>query len=148
MNSRESIVRILQSSAGRIEKARALADLIREAGNYRWVGIYDVGLKLVSIIAYSGPGAPVYPQFPITEGLTGEAIRERKSIIVGDVASDPRYLTAFGSTRSEIITPVIDEKTNAVIGTIDIESEQPNAFSEQDQKMLQECAKAARPLWS
>ena len=61
--------------------------------------------------------------------------------------SDPRYLTAFGTTRSEIIIPVLDEKTGAVIGTIDGESVQANAFSLEDQKLLEACARVARLVW-
>jgi putative methionine-R-sulfoxide reductase with GAF domain len=143
----DSIVSVLTSAIGRVEKARGIAALIRELSDYRWVGIYDVGPEMVSIISYSGPGAPAYPQFPVTKGLTGSAIRDRKIVVVGDVRDDPRYLTAFGSTRSEIIIPVLDEKTGAVVGTIDVESEQVNAFSKEDQLVLKECARAARPLW-
>jgi len=44
------------------------------------------------------------------------------------VRNDPRYLTAFGNTLSEIIIPVLDEKNGAVVGTIDVESERANAF--------------------
>jgi L-methionine (R)-S-oxide reductase len=143
-----SIAAVLRTSDERIEKARRIADLVRGLRNYRWVGVYDVGPEFVSMIAYSGPSAPAYPHFPIARGLTGVAIRARKTIVVGDVRNDPRYLTAFGSTRSEIIIPVLDEKSSAVVGTIDVESEQVNAFSEADQTMLAECSIAASPLWS
>lgn len=122
--------------------------MIRHSGSYRWVGVYDVGAEVVSIVAFSGPSAPTYPQFPITNGLTGSAIREKRTIVVGDVGSDPRYLTAFGSTLSEIIVPVMDETSGAVLGTIDVESERKNAFSAEDQVMLEECARTARPLWA
>src|SRR5207249_2940650 len=133
------IISVLYTPLPRSKKAKGIADLIREMGHYRWVGVYDVGPETVSIIAHSGPGTPGHPQFPVTNGLTGSAIRERKSVVVGDVRNDPRYLTAFGSTLSEIIIPVLDEKTGAVIGTIDVESEQINAFSESDREMLEEC---------
>jgi len=142
-----SIASVLKSRKDRIDKARKIADLIRNVRAYRWVGVYDVSPELVSIIAYSGPGAPAYPQFPITKGLTGSAIREKKTVVVGDVRNDPRYLTAFGSTLSEIIIPVLDGN-NVVIGTIDVESEEANAFSEEDRRILEECARVARPLWA
>jgi putative methionine-R-sulfoxide reductase with GAF domain len=143
-----SINLVLKSPGTRAEKAQQITDLIRVTGNYRWVGVYDVGPELVSIIAYSGPGAPTYSQFPVTKGLTGAAICEKKPVVVGDVLADPRYLAAFGTTRSEIIIPVLHEKTGSVVGTIDVESEQPNAFSEEDQRMLEACAKAACGLWA
>jgi len=66
---------------------------------------------------------------------------------VGDVAADPRYLTAFGTTRSEIIVPVFDGTSESVVGTIDIESEKPNAFPEDVQALLEDCSKVIQPLW-
>jgi L-methionine (R)-S-oxide reductase len=143
----DAIASAVSGRAERAEKAKQVAELIRGGRNYRWVGIYDVDPEMVSIIAYSGASAPAYPQFPVTRGLTGAAIREKKTVVVGDVRSDPRYLTAFGSTLSEIIIPVVDEKTGAVIGTIDVESEQANAFSLDDQNLLEQCARVAQPLW-
>ena len=66
---------------------------------------------------------------------------------VGDVAADPRYLTAFGTTRSEIIVPVFGGAGGNVVGTIDVESEKPNAFSEDVQAFLEACSTVIRPLW-
>jgi len=143
----DALVAFLRSPRTRVELAEKIAELIRHSRTYRWVGVYDVGPEAVSIIAYSGPDAPAYPQFPITKGLTGSAIRDRKTVVVGDVRSDPRYLTAFGTTLSEIVIPVLDEKTGAVVGTIDVESEQANAFSLEDQKLLEACARVARLIW-
>ena len=148
MDPARIIPAVLNQSGSRVEKAAKIAEMIRHSGGYRWVGVYDVGAEAVSIVAFGGPGAPTYPQFPVTKGLTGSAIREKRTIVVGDVGSDPRYLTAFGSTVSEIIVPVVDETSGAVIGTIDVESERKNAFSAEDQVMLEEYARMARPLWS
>jgi putative methionine-R-sulfoxide reductase with GAF domain len=138
---------IVTAGGGRTERAQKLAEAVRSLGNYRWTGVYDVGSEMVSIIAYSGPGAPTYPSFPITKGLTGSAIQEKTTVIVGDVRTDPRYLTAFGSTLSEMVVPVIDPQRGTVIGTIDVESERANAFSSEDQRFLEECARVALPLW-
>lgn len=148
---------IAAQNGDRAERARQLAEAVRGTGNYRWTGVYDVGSELVSIIAYSslahgtgtssGPGAPAYPTFPVTQGLTGSAIRERKTVVVGDVRTDRRYLTAFGNTLSEIIVPIAHPQSGIVIGTIDVESEHANAFSPRDQEFLEACARAALPLW-
>lgn len=149
---------IVAGGGGRIERAKHLAETVRSLGNYRWTGVYDVGTDLVSIIAYSsassgahagdsGPGAPAYPVFPVTQGLTGAAIKEKATVVVRDVRTDPRYLTAFGNTLSEMIVPVFDPRGKSVIGTIDVESERANAFSARDQQLLEECARAALPLW-
>ena len=134
-------------SDDRAIKAKRLAELIRTLGEYRWVGVYDVTAEQVSIIAWSGPGAPEYPKFPVTKGLTGAAIQQRRAVIVGDVRNDPRYITAFASTLSEIIVPVLAPGEERVIGTVDVESEHANAFSARDQQMIEQCAQAALPLW-
>jgi GAF domain-containing protein len=97
-------------------------------------------------LAWSGPGAPAHPQFPKNSGLTGVAIDSGDSVVVGDVTRDPRYLTTFGSTRSEIIIPIKDEVEGSVIGTIDVESEALNLFTDESQIFLKQCAVAAAPL--
>jgi GAF domain-containing protein len=135
------------SGGDRVGRARRLAELIRKLGEYRWVGVYDVGVENVSIIAWSGPGAPEHSTFPITKGLTGAAIKEKKTVITGDVRNDLRYLTAFGSTLSEIIVPVLSPADGSVIGTVDVESEHADAFSARDQQMIEQCAQASLPLW-
>jgi putative methionine-R-sulfoxide reductase with GAF domain len=141
---------ILASSQDRVTKAKQMAETIRKDGSYRWVGIYDVDIPagLVSNIAWSGPGAPAYPVFPITKGLTSRAIASRKTVNVGDVASDSGYLTALDSTRSEIIVPVLDSMDAQVIGTIDVESEHVNAFDSAAQALLEECAKVLTDFWT
>jgi putative methionine-R-sulfoxide reductase with GAF domain len=65
------------NAAARAERAQQIADAIRAIGLYRWVGVYDVSAELVSIVAWSGPGTPAYPTFPVTKGLTSSAIREK-----------------------------------------------------------------------
>ena len=107
---------IVTNSVDRIDALQHIANLIRSVGNYRWVGLYDVNHETETVrnIVYSGPAAPEYPTFSITKGLTGAAIRTLRTINVGDVSSDSRYLTAFGSTQSEIIVPILDSKEKRV----------------------------------
>jgi L-methionine (R)-S-oxide reductase len=140
--------RVVVDVQDRTGSLQAVADLLRRHGAYRWVGLYEVNWAMgsVSIIVWSGPGAPEHPTFPIPMGLTGAAIAQRKTMNTGDVASDPRYLTAFGSTRSEIIVPVFNH-AGEVVGTIDIESENSDAFGSDVQALLEECAEVTRPLW-
>ncbi|MGA8221205.1 MAG: GAF domain-containing protein [Candidatus Acidiferrales bacterium] len=146
-NILSSISSIVSSSDSRAQKAKRIADTIKEFGHYRWVGVYDVDPELVSAIAWSGPAAPAYPVFPVTKGLTASAIREKATVVVGDVSKDPRYLTCQGTTLSEIIVPVPSTRDGNVIGTIDVESEKPNAFADRDRQILEQCARAALPLW-
>ncbi len=68
-------------------------------------------------------------------------------IIVQDVRQDPRYLTTFGATRAEAIFPVRGPD-RAIVGTIDVESQQVNAFTAEDERFLEECAASLSPLWA
>jgi putative methionine-R-sulfoxide reductase with GAF domain len=141
---------LLAHKADRVSIARSVAELIRNHGQYRWTGIYDVDLEqgLVSNVAWSGPSAPKYATFPVTKGLTSRAVAEKRTVNVGDVANDRDYLTALTTTRSEIIVPVVDERGSHVVGTIDVESELPDAFDASAQRMLEECASALRQFWT
>lgn len=139
---------MLATDLDRAAKARRLADVIREFGTYRWVGIYDVDMDqgLVSNVAWSGAGAPEYPVFPISKGLTSRAIANKATVNVGDVQADPDYLTALSTTRSEIIVPVVDGR-GEVAGTIDVESERPHAFDISAQQTLEQCAETLKTFW-
>ena len=140
---------VVSIARDRVASLQEAANLIRRHANYRWVGLYKVDhtAGVVTNVVWSGSGAPEHPTFPLTKGLTGAAVAEQKIVNVGDVSADPRYLTAFGSTRSEIIVPVFDRERRTVIGTIDVESEEPNAFSREVEALLQACSEVIRPLW-
>ncbi|HET6895596.1 MAG TPA: GAF domain-containing protein [Candidatus Baltobacteraceae bacterium] len=140
------IAEILASSASREERARAVAAEIHAAGNYRWVGLYDVTAEAVSIIGYSGPGAPSYPSFARDRGLTGEVLRTGQTVVVGDVTANAKYLTAFATTRSEMIVPV--RADGEIAGTIDVESERVDALTGADRVALERIAQALEPLFS
>jgi putative methionine-R-sulfoxide reductase with GAF domain len=140
---------IVSTAGDRVAALQDVAELLKSSCSYRSVGLYDVdcGAGTVTNIVWSGPSAPAYPTFPITKGLTGAAISARKTVNVGDVTADPRYLTAFGTTRSEIIVPVLDGVHENVVGTMDVESEKPNAFPEDVQSHLEVCPNVIQPLW-
>jgi putative methionine-R-sulfoxide reductase with GAF domain len=123
-----------------------LAERIRESGDYRWVGIYAVGRHEVSVIGWSGPSAPTHPRFPKDRGLCGAAAASGRTIVVNDVAKDPRYLETLTTTRSEIVVPV-KRPSGEVVGVIDVESERPDAFGIVDQQKLEEFAVLAAVLW-
>jgi putative methionine-R-sulfoxide reductase with GAF domain len=116
-----------------------MAEMIRAACDYRWVGIYKIKRSDFVIVAKTGKCPPTYPRFPITQGLAGAAIESKKSIIVADVHKDPRYLPTFWSTQSEIVVPVITEEKKAV-GLIDAESDKLNAFRKADRDFLEHAA--------
>ena len=118
---------------------RKICEMVRQTRGYRWVGIYKVYRGDLMIVAATGEKPPTYPRFPATQGLCGAAIDSRQTIIVGDVCHDPRYLPTFVSTKSEMIVPIISRSEN-VAGVIDVESDKLNAFSEEDQQVVERVA--------
>lgn len=143
-----SLHTLISEDADRAQRARAAAEWIRRARGFRWVGIYDVHPEEISAIAWTGDEPPAFPTFSRTKGLSGAAVASGEPVISQDTANDPRYLTAFGTTRSEAIYPLRAREGGPVIGTLDVESDRPNAFTEEDQSFLAECALVVAGMWS
>ena len=133
----------LTSDLGPAEQAVQIAGLVRQAGSYRWVGLYAVTDQEITAIGWSGPGAPAHPRFPVTRAQRA-AVASRRAVVVNDVTADRRYLTAFASTLSEAIVPVVDPDMGTVVGTLDVESAERDAFTDADRQALVGCAAA---LW-
>src|SRR5438034_734308 len=92
---------LVSGASGRVAALQKVAELLRSAGSYRWVGLYDVdrAAGIVKNVVWSGLGAPEFPTFLFSNGLTGAVISTRATVNVGNVASDSRYLTSFCTTR-------------------------------------------------
>ncbi len=131
----------------RSDKAQRAAAAIGRVGGYRWVGLYDVGPTEIGVIGWAGPCAPTHPTFPRTQGLNGAAVASGAPVIVQDVSQDARYLSTLGSTRAEMIVPVRANPDGAVVGTIDVESDRVQAFTDGDRTLLSACAEALTGLW-
>lgn len=79
---------------------------------------------------------------PISQGVVGRAIRERRTQLVGDVLRDPDYFLTDTwrdhGQRSEVAVPLIYEER--VIGVLALESSQTNAFNEYHGRLLENIA--------
>ena len=139
---------ILRSNQEREQKAKLIAEKIRDAKGYSWVGLYDVTEKDIHLISYAGRSEPTFTSFPADKGLNGRANLEKRTVIVNDIDRDEDYLLTFSDTQSEIVVPVFDTNGKTVKGTIDVESEQENAFDKEDAAFLEECAISIQLLWN
>ena len=122
------------------EILKQIAETIRKACDYEWVGIYKICRRDFIIAASTGKHPPAYPRFPVTQGLSSAAVESRRTVLVPDVQQDRRYLPTFCTTRSEIVVPVIDDEHDRVIGTLDVESAKVNAFEKSDRQFLEAVA--------
>ncbi|HYH86525.1 MAG TPA: GAF domain-containing SpoIIE family protein phosphatase [Pyrinomonadaceae bacterium] len=68
------------------------------------------------------------------EGLIGWVAQKAEAIIVPDVREDARYVNARKETRSEMVAPII--VNDEVIGVFDLESDDLNAYAEDDEQIL------------
>ncbi|HBB98689.1 MAG TPA: hypothetical protein DC054_25180 [Blastocatellia bacterium] len=68
------------------------------------------------------------------EGLIGHVAVTGKPYVSHDVRSDPRYINARPRTNSEMVAPIISN--NEVIGVFDLESDELNAYSNDDLEVL------------
>ena len=142
-----SFAEILKSDNTRSEKARLIADKIRMSKGYPWAGVYDVRENEIRIISCAGRSEPVIPAFPKDKGLNGRALMQGRTVVVNDIDKDEDYLLTFTNTKSEIVVPVFDKAGKRIVGTIDVEGEKTNAFSDEDVKFLEDCAKKISELW-
>jgi putative methionine-R-sulfoxide reductase with GAF domain len=142
----EDVRRAVLTDTAVQERAHRAAELIRSRTGRRWVGIYRVTQSEVENLAWSGPGAPAYPTFPVGKGLTGAAIASRATVLSNDVANDARYLTNQESTGSELIVPVLAGEQ--VVGTLDVEDAATNAFTAEDRLLFEHVAAALGRLFA
>jgi len=63
-----------------------------------------------------------------SEGIVGAAATLKEPVLVPDVTVDPRYLMVNPETRSELAIPMLHK--GRIIGVLDLESPQPNAFTQ------------------
>ena len=75
------------------------------------------------------------------EGITGWVARTGKPARAGDVSKDPRYIMVRRNVRSELAVPL--EVNGEVRGVLNVDSDRLNAFSADDQELLQELARQA-----
>ncbi|MCI2430756.1 GAF domain-containing protein [Candidatus Acetothermia bacterium] len=117
---------------------KTVSFLRKRVARYNWVGVYMLEGSELVLKAWDGPEATRHTRIPIGKGICGLAAREKKTVIVGDVNADPRYLACFPYTRSEIVVPIL--KGAKVLGEIDIDSDTLNAFTEKDREFLEQVA--------
>jgi sigma-B regulation protein RsbU (phosphoserine phosphatase) len=68
------------------------------------------------------------------EGIIGHVAVTGEPVISPNVRTDPRYVNAREETRSEMVAPIISN--DEVIGVFDLESDQLNAYVEDDLQVL------------
>jgi serine phosphatase RsbU (regulator of sigma subunit)/putative methionine-R-sulfoxide reductase with GAF domain len=130
------------------ELASRVTELIRQTFHYYYVAIFTVREASTSLrFRASSMGdrkrkrrAKVALEVEIGQGLIGQAAAEGERVLVPDVQKDPRYrfIDMLPETRSEVVIPLKFE--NRVLGVLDVQSDQSDAFHPNDLLILEALA--------
>ncbi|MBK9264361.1 MAG: GAF domain-containing protein [Polyangiaceae bacterium] len=120
--------------------------LLHHGFGHLWTGFYRVVRpNLLRVGPYQGTLGCL--EIPFGKGVCGTAAQERRTVIVADVHVFPGHITCDARSRSEIVVPVFDV-SGALIAVLDIDSDRPNAFDDEDRENLERLMRwfAEKPL--
>lgn len=131
-------IRIRSLTEGETDEIALMATIVceihHEDARFDWTGFYRVTEpELLKIGPYQGGHGCLV--IPFSRGVCGAAARKDETQLVADVASAPGHIACSTTTRSELVIPVHNGQ-GAVIGVLDIDSDQPDAFTEEDATRL------------
>ena len=116
--------------------ATVACELHHSDDRFDWTGFYRVvSPQMLKIGPYQGGHGCLKIAF--SHGVCGAAARLGKTQLVPDVDAFVGHIACASSTRSEVVLPVWD-KAGALLAVLDIDSDQPNAFSQTDGDSLAE----------
>jgi signal transduction histidine kinase len=88
-------------------------------------------------------------ELALGQGITGWTALHGRALIVGDVRREPRYISVRPKIRSEMAVPMEDQ--GMIIGVVNVDSEQVDAYDESSLKILSlltnEATRVVSRLW-
>jgi GAF domain-containing protein len=115
--------------------ATVAGELFHSDARFDWVGFYRVTEpEMLKIGPYQGGHGCL--TIPFSRGVCGAAARLRETQLVADVNAFEGHIACASSTQSEIVLPVFNASGD-LIAVLDIDSNQPNAFTDSDAEHLQ-----------
>ena len=113
--------------------------------HYSWTGLYLRRDRNLILAFHRGIDAlPPERLEHIEGGLLGLAVRSRRTQIVPDASTDPRYARIEIPIKSEMAVPL--KYRNRSVGVLDICSNLPQAFDRLDVDLLEAVGDALAPL--
>lgn len=109
--------------------------IVQSRFNYYCIHIWTVDGNSYTLRAQAGAyysHLKIGDQLPVTKGIIGAAILSKQCYLSNDVTTDPHYtnLSLPIQTQSQLCVPVL--KDGVVIAVLNIESDQKDAFDEDD----------------
>jgi nitrate/nitrite-specific signal transduction histidine kinase len=114
-----------------------LVNSLQETFKYDNVNIFLINPSLENVILKASAGrdksaVPTGFSVPLNEGIIGKVAKTGEPLNIGDVIIEPGNILSreFENTRSEMSVPI--KMGNEILGVLDIQSIEPNAFDEID----------------
>jgi GAF domain-containing protein len=128
---------LLDGSDDVIAAMATTSALLHHAFGHLWTGFYRVVEKdrLMRVGPYQGSLGCL--EITVGRGVCGSVARDRRTLVVPDVHAFPGHIACDARSRSEIVVPVFDA-TGELIAVLDIDSEQPATFDDEDQQGLEQ----------
>lgn len=115
--------------------ATTVCELYHADDRFDWVGFYrNVGNNTLKIGPYQGGHGCLV--IPFSRGVCGAWATTGQVQMVPDVDAFPDHIACASSTRSELVLPVWNAR-GELIGVLDIDSDQPDAFDVEDVASLE-----------
>jgi len=111
-----------------------LAAALKEQFGWLWVGFYLVKDRQLVVGPFQGPVACT--RIRKGKGVCGTSWAEARTLIVPDVQTFPGHIACSSLSRSEIVVPL--RAGQEIVGVLDVDSTEPNAFDEEDGRWLEE----------
>jgi sigma-B regulation protein RsbU (phosphoserine phosphatase) len=134
------VSREITSILDREELLRRVAHRVKKLVNYHVfsVMLWNENTQLLESVFGLRYGDAIPSRFtlPLHQGITGISAGERRTIRVADTLNDPRYIRCEAGVvvRSELVVPLLLQ--DRLIGVLDLESTDPNAFTAEHERML------------
>jgi len=114
-----------------------VAAALKEQFGWLWVGFYLVKGGELVVGPFQGPVACT--RIRKGRGVCGTSWAEERTLIVPDVEAFPGHIACSSLSRSEIVVPIRAGST--IVGVLDVDSAELNAFDGVDQQNLEEVVK-------
>lgn len=111
---------------------------LKEAFRFFWVGFYVKKENQLVLSAFQGTIACTRIDFD--RGVCGHCYTTKEIVIVPNVDEFPGHIACSTASKSEIVLPIFDESGNVSM-VLDVDSDQPNDFSQVDAEGLQKIVK-------
>lgn len=137
----KSIAALTEGETDTVALMATLACEVHHADErFDWTGFYRVTApELLKIGPYQGGHGCLV--IPFSRGVCGAAARTGQAQLVPDVDAFEGHIACASSTKSELVLPVRDGG-GTLIGVLDIDSNQPDAFTNRDLDALTDILRA------